>query len=515
MCKKISYLQKGKEKVASDPQYPKMNTIFVLFETDMESSRVLRYLTVGTFLLALAVLAWNSVILVSRSRGGGATGVASPGSASRLLQEGSVLGGWEKNLEGEEKGARESGAAIDEEAVAEDDNEEEEEKVNGDEHEGPKLCPCPSEEEEKKEEEGPPVERRKECDPVQKVAFAKTHKTGSSTVQNILLRYGVKHDLVFAMPPNSWMFHIIDPLNSSLVLDGPWRDLGFDIFAFHCRWNYTEVNKMVPGAQYITILRDPLWTFESNYVYMGAQNARKADLNQFAERFAAKGEKRNKRAYVGQNNLLWDLGVNVEDLDNMDVVDAKIKEIDEKFELVMMMERFEESLVLFADAFCWPLEEVTYIKQNERVKEIKNVPTNKTREIMREWLRGDYKVSNTFLYVVVIIFFQLLLLPHFQLYEHFMEVFQRKIDEYGRERMAADVARLREMNTQITSECITRVVEPKAEKKTGLNAVYTFETAQGKPWCRPYTARETEYCKKIREHQTHMVEGLRLKGQLL
>ena len=46
-----------------------------------------------------------------------------------------------------------------------------------------------------------------------------------------------------------------------------------------------------------------------------------------------------------------------------------------------------------------------------------------------------------------------------------MEVFERKIDEYGRERMAADVARLREMNTQITSECITRVVEPKAEKK--------------------------------------------------
>ena len=70
-------------------------------------------------------------------------------------------------------------------------------------------------------------------------AFAKTHKTGSSTFQNILFRFGVKHNLTFAMPQNSWMFPFKAPFNSSLVLKGPWAPLGeFDVFAFHSVWNY-------------------------------------------------------------------------------------------------------------------------------------------------------------------------------------------------------------------------------------------------------------------------------------
>jgi len=32
------------------------------------------------------------------------------------------------------------------------------------------------------------------------------------------------------------------------------------------------------------LLREPLDTFESNYVYMGAQKARNATLNQFAKK---------------------------------------------------------------------------------------------------------------------------------------------------------------------------------------------------------------------------------------
>ncbi len=238
-------------------------------------------------------------------------------------------------------------------------------------------------------------EEEESCTPVTKVAFAKTHKTGSSTVQNLLLRFGVNHDLTFAMPPNSWMFSVVDPLKVEVVLQGPWKDLGgFDIFAFHCRWDYDEVRKIVPDAKFVTILREPLDTFESNYVYMGAQKSRRADLNEFAERFAARGEGRGKKAYVGQNNLLWDLGMEARDLDNMTAVGEKIRLVEEQFDLVMIMERFDESLVLLADLFCWPLEEVRYIKQNERLAELRNVPTDRTRDIMRTWLRGDYKVGS-------------------------------------------------------------------------------------------------------------------------
>ncbi len=233
-----------------------------------------------------------------------------------------------------------------------------------------------------------------DCKPQRKVAFAKTHKTGSSTVQNILLRYGVREDLLFAMPQNSWIFDLKKPINTSAVLEGPWKDLGqFDIFAFHSRWETEKVLEMVPGAKIVTILREPLSAFESNYIYMGVQNARKADINEFAKKFAAKDEKRQPLSYVGKNNLLWDLGLDANEVESQEEIDAKIKEVDDRFELVMMMERFEESMVLLADVLCWPLEDVMYLKQNERMTQFKSTPTDETKKIMRTWLAGDYKVS--------------------------------------------------------------------------------------------------------------------------
>ena len=55
-------------------------------------------------------------------------------------------------------------------------------------------------------------------------------------------------------------------------------------------WNYSEVRKLLPSATFVTLLRDPVDCWESNYVYMGLQNAFKMDINEFAasERVRAK-----------------------------------------------------------------------------------------------------------------------------------------------------------------------------------------------------------------------------------
>jgi hypothetical protein len=52
-------------------------------------------------------------------------------------------------------------------------------------------------------------------------------------------------------------------------------------------------------------------------------------------------------------------------------VDALIAMMEEQFDLVMISEQMEASLVLMADIMCWPLEEVTFVKLNAR-------PTNST-----------------------------------------------------------------------------------------------------------------------------------------
>jgi len=42
-----------------------------------------------------------------------------------------------------------------------------------------------------------------------------------------------------------------------------------------------------------------------------------------------------------------------EDLDDMEKVKAKVEEIENKFDLVLITERWDESLVLLADLMCW------------------------------------------------------------------------------------------------------------------------------------------------------------------
>lgn len=99
------------------------------------------------------------------------------------------------------------------------------------------------------------------------------------------------------------MFSIIEPFNSSLVLDGPFKTLGFDMFVSHSQWRYHEVQKVVPNAKYVTILRDPVDALESNYVFMGAQNSFKMDINGYADKFAHQDTQRNPKSYVGRNNV--------------------------------------------------------------------------------------------------------------------------------------------------------------------------------------------------------------------
>ena len=46
-------------------------------------------------------------------------------------------------------------------------------------------------------------EKDEKCRPSSNILFLKTHKTASSTIQNIFFRYGIRNKLWFAMPIKS------------------------------------------------------------------------------------------------------------------------------------------------------------------------------------------------------------------------------------------------------------------------------------------------------------------------
>ena len=70
------------------------------------------------------------------------------------------------------------------------------------------------------------------------------------------------------------------------------------------------------------------------------------------------------------------------------------RELDAQFDLVLILERFDESLVLLQDLMCWPTEDIVYLKQNERIA--KGIMNDNDR---MKWIRffgAQYSISHPF-----------------------------------------------------------------------------------------------------------------------
>lgn len=108
------------------------------------------------------------------------------------------------------------------------------------------------------------------CQPRRDIVFMKTHKTASSTLLNILFRFGQKHGLKFAFPNGRNDFDYPAFFARSLVQD--YRPGAcFNIICNHMRFHYDEVRGLVPpNATFITVLRDPARLFESSFHYFGS-----------------------------------------------------------------------------------------------------------------------------------------------------------------------------------------------------------------------------------------------------
>ena len=130
--------------------------------------------------------------------------------------------------------------------------------------------------------------------PSSKLIFLKTHKTGSTTLQNIIFRYGIKNNLTFVLPNitkepyrqsedykdyqqncdlNRYRCHVpYHVFNEFRPFRSSWSEhyterKNMDIFAIHGVWDNLEVHKLIPNGLAVTILRDPIAAFESSYSF--------------------------------------------------------------------------------------------------------------------------------------------------------------------------------------------------------------------------------------------------------
>ncbi|XP_047435111.1 galactosylceramide sulfotransferase-like [Mugil cephalus] len=273
------------------------------------------------------------------------------------------------------------------------------------------------------------------CVPKVDIMFLKTHKTGSSTLLNILFRFGEKNKLKFAFPSSRNDFLYPSPFHHMYVHDYT-PGMCYNIMCNHMRFNAPEVSKVLPkDTFYITILRDPAELFESAFHYYGptvplimkmpGKNKMSEFLRDPDRYFIPDGF----NSFYLKNLLFFDFGWD-STLDPDDPhVEESIRLIAEQFHLVMLMEYFEESLILFKDTLCW--DDLLFFKLNFRKESTVSSLTPELRRKALEWNAIDWK-----------------------LYMHFNFTFWKKVESYGRKRMEMDVAELRRRNAHMVDICI-------------------------------------------------------------
>ena len=125
-----------------------------------------------------------------------------------------------------------------------------------------------------------------QCQKTQKIAFLKTHKCASSSVQNILMRFGLNNGLNFVLPSEGNYLGRHVKYSRTMIANTPWDKVGldYDIFCLHTIWNHQEVEDTLGlgKATYITIMRDPVELFESLWSYANLDSFYNMNLESFA-----------------------------------------------------------------------------------------------------------------------------------------------------------------------------------------------------------------------------------------
>ncbi|XP_029442588.1 galactose-3-O-sulfotransferase 2-like [Rhinatrema bivittatum] len=269
------------------------------------------------------------------------------------------------------------------------------------------------------------------------IVFLKMHKCASSTVMNILFRFGEARNLTFAFPKNRGT-HLNYPhyFNASYVQDfSPYKKNKFNIMLHHMRFRQSEIEKVMPNDSfYFSILRNPVHLMESSFAYFNeAQAFQKAEtLDKFLDQPLQFYNASDRQSGIVKNLMTFDFGFNNNGNSSAKDAQLNIEAIENMFDLILIAEYFDESMVLLKEALCWNLDDVVYFPLNSRSKQRRTPLSNNTIEKIKSWNKLDW-----------------------ELYIHFNRTFWARIDQtIGRERMQQEVKKLHKRREELARTCL-------------------------------------------------------------
>ena len=213
------------------------------------------------------------------------------------------------------------------------------------------------------------------------------------------------------------------------------------ILCSHTRYNKGPANLLFPKSKskYITILRHPVSQFESAFAYYKVAKilGLKDDSNPIQTFFGnakALARRLKWRDKLLKNPSIFDLGLDWKYFQNR-TVRRYIKFIEDEFDLVLISEYFDESLILLKHLFCWDFEDILYLKQKVRARRASLSDEIKAKIL--SWSQAD------------LLF-----------YNHFNKTLWRKISETG-PRFYEDLQVFREMKKILEEACLPEIEKGK------------------------------------------------------
>ena len=315
------------------------------------------------------------------------------------------------------------------------------------------------------------------CSPQNYVMFLKTHKTGSSTITNILNRYADWNNLTMLLPNDEPFYSFNWPNKFRLSYAKDNHGKMPNILANHARYSRKSMNVLFPRERtaYISILRDPVKQWESTFSYMSFPyilniHKKKDPLDFFLKNPPSlqnikKNARRFPSIYLIKNPLFFDLGLDYKYYENITFMRRAVKTIDQDFDLVLMMEHFDESMVLLKRRLCWSFDDVVFFKTNERLKKNKRrVLTPEHEDMIKTWNSADVA-----------------------LYDYFVDKFWKEIEKEGPD-FYDDLQELRERKKYYFNLCI---------EKEAVTEAYTSVFVKGYEMRKNLTGHTKMFCERM------------------
>ncbi|CAH1777959.1 unnamed protein product [Owenia fusiformis] len=270
----------------------------------------------------------------------------------------------------------------------------------------------------------------------------KVYKAGSTTLQVMFNQYADKYDQIVGRPcsnsgverhlvgwPEPFKPEHLIPLSKNTYLEH---------LNEHIKYSSKIKQVMAPGSVFVTSIREPVSHFYSCYNFYYMKNTYERYLKgpnkfkYFLNNVKTMPHLGLKNHIPSSNVIAQCFGIKQEEQYNIIAIQEKINEIEKEFDLVIVVEYLEESLILLTECSDLTIEDVVILRNaNVRnVQKFKPTLTPNEYENLIQWNLADSMI-----------------------YNHFNKTLWRKIDEFGRHNMALKIQELNIAKSLKQKEC--------------------------------------------------------------